>query len=179
MMGTRDPETALQLAQRDNGNLRYEAEVLREALAQSNISLAAALKTKDERDRLLLQTGEWEKLVRGMADRLYAIGKDARAKGDENGEEYMVIATELHRRCQIIKGEEPLPAAGERLTSGEHLTSLKKQSHESALGTEMTPMERILMEAVNEFCSCGGAGPENGCIVCKIWHRYVARSRKV
>jgi len=53
-----------------------------------------------------------------------------------------------------------------------------KQTPESVLGREMTPMERILVEAVNEFCSCGGAGPENGCIVCKIWHRHVAASRK-
>lgn len=178
-MGSSDPETILKLVQRDNGNLRYEVEVLREALEKSNVALDAALKTKEERDRLLLQNGEWEKLARGIADRLYAIGKAERAKGDEDGEEYMAIATELHRRCQIVKGEEPLPAVGERLTSGEHLASLKKTAHESALGPEMTTMERILMEAVNEFCSCGGAGPENGCAVCRIWHRHVARARKV
>jgi chromosome segregation ATPase len=55
----------------------------------------------------------------------------------------------------------------------------EKRNDQSALGQEMTPMERILMEAVNEFCSCGGAGPENGCVVCKIWHKHVAQSRKV
>lgn len=55
---------------------------------------------------------------------------------------------------------------------------VETQNPKSALGREMTSMERILLEAVNEFCSCGGAGPVNGCPACKIWHRHVERARK-
>lgn len=78
--------------------------------------LEVGLEALGKLEALKRENAEWEKLVRGMADRLYAIGKDGRAKGDANGEEFMMIATELHRRCQIIKGEEPLPAVGAKLT---------------------------------------------------------------
>lgn len=70
----------------------------------------------EEIGALHLQNGEWEKLVHGAADTLYAIGKDLRSSGDGTGHDLMVIATNLHRQCQIIKGEEPLPVPGERLT---------------------------------------------------------------
>lgn len=70
-----------------------------------------------EVSRLNLQNSEWEKLVRAAADQLYALGKQLRG-GDEaaTGKTIQVIATEMHRECGVIKGEEPLPHAGERLT---------------------------------------------------------------
>ena len=29
---------------------------------------------------------------------------------------------------------------------------------------------RGFVETINEFCSCGGGGPDNGCTACKIFH---------
>lgn len=59
---------------------------------------------------------KWEEMVRGIADRLYDMGKDFRTKGDTDlGDGMMEISTELHRRCRIVKGQDPLPAAGERI----------------------------------------------------------------
>lgn len=61
--------------------------------------------------------GAWEKLVRASADQVYTLGKQLRS-GDEaaTGMTLQVLSTEMHRECQVIKGEEPLPHTGERLT---------------------------------------------------------------
>lgn len=69
------------------------------------------------RKEMNLRNGEWEKLVRAAADQVYALGKQLRG-GDEaaTGMTLQVLSTEMHRECQVIKGEEPLPHAGERLT---------------------------------------------------------------
>ena len=65
--------------------------------------------------KLERQNVEFEKLVRSLADDLYATGKALHSIRDASGHELMVIATNAHRQCQVIKGEQPLPAAGEKL----------------------------------------------------------------
>ena len=35
----------------------------------------------------------------------------------------------------------------------------------------------ILNEAVNAECSCGGAGPTDGCMACRVWHRAKSAMR--
>lgn len=72
-------------------------------------------KLRAKLDALLVRNRSWERLVRVAADQLYALGKQLRGKDDETGRTLQVMATELHRECQVIKGEEPLPHAGERL----------------------------------------------------------------
>lgn len=146
------------------------------------------------RAELLLQLSKAEKLKQGYYDEAAEGWKKFRASELQVGEyrrfcEGIVASTETdltfwRRRAQFCLDAMKNPKREEcpHLTfeeSGICHECTKKRNHESALGPEMTPMERILMEAVNEFCSCGGAGPEDGCTVCKIWHRYVARSRKV
>lgn len=82
------------------------------------------------------QNEDWEKMVRGIADRLYAVGKEWRDHGDaQAGDGMMEIATELHRRCKIVKGEKPLPAAGERLTTPECTCTIDGTPHCRARGT--------------------------------------------
>lgn len=73
---------------------------------------------RDKYDAALLQNGAWEKLVRAAADQIYAFGKQLRTTEEAaTGTTLQVLATEMHRECQVIKGdEEPLPHAGERLT---------------------------------------------------------------
>ena len=34
---------------------------------------------------------------------------------------------------------------------------------------------RIVTEATNEHCSCGGDGPETGCVACRVYHAIKAR----
>lgn len=63
-----------------------------------------------------LRNEEWEKLVRAAADQIYALGKQLRAIDLASGQTLQVLSTEMHRECQVIKGESPLPHAGERLT---------------------------------------------------------------
>lgn len=65
--------------------------------------------------RLNLQIVAWEKLVRAAADQVYALGKQLRVVDLASGQTLQVLSTEMHRECQVIKGEEPLPHAGERL----------------------------------------------------------------
>jgi hypothetical protein len=100
----------------DNAKLRAEVE----RLAESNVKLCAQverlLAVLEERDVLKLQNGAWEKLVRAAADQLYALGKHLRGEDAATGITLQVVSTELHRECQVIKGEDPLPHAGGRLT---------------------------------------------------------------
>jgi hypothetical protein len=68
---------------------------------------------------LELQNSEWEKLIRSAADDLYAYGKTIRQhkRTDDPGHFIMGVATNLHRACGIINGEDhPLPLAGAKLT---------------------------------------------------------------
>ena len=37
----------------------------------------------------------------------------------------------------------------------------------------MARMERILNAATNEHCSCGGDGPGDGCLACKVYHDFI------
>lgn len=71
---------------------------------------------KTKLDAALLQVCDFEKLTRALADQFYEAGKTLRSCGDVRGEQYMGMATNAHRQCQIIKGEEALPAAGDQLT---------------------------------------------------------------
>lgn len=39
--------------------------------------------------------------------------------------------------------------------------------------------EAQVMRAVNESCSCGGKGPDDGCCqACEVWHRLHGRKVK-
>jgi hypothetical protein len=111
--GMRDMQAKFIKADNERRELLLQLEAVKtaEGIAVEQHNLADA-----EARSLKLQIGEWEKLVRTTADQLYALGKQLRAEDAATGTTLQVISTELHRECQVIKGEDPLPHAGERLT---------------------------------------------------------------
>lgn len=98
----------------------------------------------EDRDKVLLRVCQMERVARNLADTLYETGKILRAAGDERGKPLMYIATNAHRECQIIKGEEPLPAAGEKLTEKRKDEDLER--------------EEALLVSKKVICPCGSPG---------------------
>jgi len=82
----------------------------------SGILLGAEILLREYKKKVE-ESKAWEKAIRIFADDLYASGKKMRDQADteESGRTLQAIATNLHRLCRIQKGQEPLPAAGERL----------------------------------------------------------------
>jgi hypothetical protein len=145
-----------------------KAEVRRLRLDIENI----VTRWKAEKDAMVLQNGELKKALREAVGLIE--GRPNPYGGNIETWKALLVAEK-----PIREGDGHICIAAEEVPCSLCGRVTEKQKPESALGPEMTPMERILMEAVNEFCSCGGAGPENGCVACKIWHRHVAKSRKV
>ena len=45
-------------------------------------------------------------------------------------------------------------------------------SEHSKLFTELATAKHAFNAAVNARCTCGGAGPGEGCAACEVWHEY-------
>ena len=91
---------------------------------------------REELRKLRVENEKWEEMLRGIADRLYEAGKNLRDQGEGmTGQGLMEIATELHRRCQIVKGETPLPAAGARINDPECTCTIDGTPYCRARGT--------------------------------------------
>jgi len=91
-------------------------EACPEAGVASGILVGAEILLREYKKKAEVSRG-WEKAIRIFADDLYASGKEMRENADSDGcgRTLQAIATNLHRLCQIQRGEEPLPAPGARL----------------------------------------------------------------
>lgn len=97
-------------------NMSPEARI-RERCLQKGIDLGDRLNFLEAAGEVLLEERKaWESAVRKCADELWQEGKKVEKSDPARAELLKVICTNLHRMCQIVKGEEPLPAPGSQLT---------------------------------------------------------------
>lgn len=94
-----------------------EAKRIQDRLLQKGIDLVDRFNFFEAAGEVVREEREaWERAVRQFADELWREGKGLVEADPDKGKLLKVICTNLHRMCQVVKGEEPLPAPGSPLT---------------------------------------------------------------